>query len=131
MKRILSTIVLLASMALFAACEDEPRYYLPDSHWILHVDTPTEGRRLNLTFSGDQLKSSDGSYDTRPFTGTETWTYYINDNDELCITSNSYSDDDTQESHLLGYSINEAATELVIVYDPLFGSRRSYRFDRR
>ena len=117
---------------LFCGCEDYEVGYLPDSHWILHVDGMAEGHRLALTFDGDQMRVFDGSYSTYPFTSSGTWQYNIRDGKCLYMWRDESDGDGSYiEDYYLDYSMNATETELVLVYSPLTGNQYCYRFDRR
>ncbi len=134
MRRIALLIVIAVAAFVFASCEEEEvRYYLPDSHWILHADGMVEGHRLALTFTGDELEVSDGSYKTPPFTGSRDWEYYVTDDGYLHIWyTTSDSDGGTStDSEALRYSISEDGLTLSLVYEPWIGSTKYYTFDRR
>ncbi len=135
MKRLTLIITLVASMMMLGGCTEETIItYLPDSHWILHVDGMTEGHRLALTFEGDEMQVDDGTYKTPPFTSSdETWYYYISDNTYLHMWT-YYTDSDGVEytdSYDLKITTNEEMNSMTLVYDPWIGSTRTYTFDRR
>ena len=133
MKRIALMMTLLAALFM-SGCEEEENWtYMPDSHWILHADGMVEGRRLTLTFDGDEVEALDGSWDTRPFSSDRTWTYHIEDDGYMYISytttdSDGFSDTETYE---LRHSVSEDGLTMTLVYKPTFGSARTYRFDRR
>ena len=133
MKRFALIMTIVASVMLFAGCEEEERYYMQDSHWILHVDGMTEGRRLTLTFEGESLKSLDGDSNTPPFYGSDTWSYYITGDSKLHIwkTETDYEGYTTTESYDLDFDVDEAMSDLRLSYKPWLGSMHKYRFDRR
>ena len=133
MKRFALIIMFVASAMMFTGCEEEERWYLQNSHWILHVDGMTEGHRLSLTFDGEYLTTLDGDSHTPPFSGSQTWNYYITGDSDLHIwitdtDSDGYS---TTESHDLKLIVDDAMTSLTLTYKPLIGSSHTYLFDRR
>ena len=133
MKRFALIMTMVASAMLFAGCEEEERYYLPDSHWLLRVDGMTEGHRLGLTFEGEQLWSSDGNIHTPPFYGSESWSYYITGDSELHIytVETDVDGSSTTESYELTIDVDEAMSSMTLTYKPWLGSTYTYRFDRR
>ena len=133
MKRFALIITLVAATLMLCGCDEEERTYLPDSHWILHVDGTSEGHRLALTFRGDEMEVHDGSYKTPPFTSSSTWDYYITGDGYLHMyyystDSDGYTDD---ESFDLKMSMSADGLTLTLVYDPWVGSTRTYVFDKR
>lgn len=133
MKRISLMLMLLAALFMCGCEDDGPRTYMPESHWILHADGMVEGRRLTLTFDGDAVEALDGNRDTRPFTSDRTWDYYIDGSGYMHISytttdSDGYSD---TESYELRHSLSDDGLTMTLVYEPAFGSARTYRFDRR
>lgn len=132
MKRLALLITLFAAFAM-SGCEDEYRTYMPDSHWILHADGMVEGHRLALTFDGDVVSVADGSYRTPPFTGSRKWDYYLVDDVEMRIyyTETDSDGGTSTTSYTLGYSMAPDGLTLTLTYDPTFGARRTYTFDRR
>ncbi len=133
MKKIALIMCFVATAIMFSGCAEEEKYYLENSHWILHVDGMTEGHRLALTFDGETLTSADGDSHTPPFSGTETWFYYITGDSQLYIYQyETDSDGGTYtESHTLTIDVDDAMSYLTLYYKPAFGSTRTYRFDRR
>ena len=125
-------LTLLATLFL-CSCEDDYKTYMPESHWILHVDKMTEGRRLTLTFDGDGVKALDGNWDTRPFTSDRTWVYHIDGNGYMHIhyTTTDSDGDSSTDSYELLHSLSDDGLTMTLVYEPAFGSPRTYRFDRR
>jgi len=126
---------MVATMMLLGGCTDDGIVsYLPDSHWILHVDGMSEGHRLALTFSGDEMQVDDGSYKTPPFTSSdEEWYYYITEDSYLHMW-NYYTDSDGveyEDSYDLKMSINAEMNSMTLIYDPWIGSTKTYSFDRR
>ena len=134
MKRIAIILALVIAAFAFTSCEyEEEYYYMPDSHWILHADGMVEGRRLALTFVGDELEVADGSHKTPPFTESRTWDYYLTEGGTLHI-SYSYSDSDgttSSDYHVLDYSISEDGLTLTLMYETWTGRVKTYTFDRR
>lgn len=133
MKRIALLITMVAATLAMCGCEDEYRTYMPDSHWILHADGMVEGHRLSLTFDGDEVEAADGNYKTPPFTSHRHWDYYINENGEMHIwyVENDSDGGTTTYSYTLGYMLAEDGLSMTLVYDPTFGSTKTYRFDKR
>lgn len=132
MKRIAIVLTFVAAF-LMCGCEEENRTYLPDSHWILHVDGTAEGHRLALTFNGDEMQVHDGTWRTPPFGESTYWDYYITDDGYMHIyytTTDSDGYTDT-ESYELAMTLPEDGLTLTLVYKPWSGSARTYRFDRR
>ena len=133
MKRFALIMTIVASVMLFSGCEDEQRYYLEDSHWILHVDGMTEGHRLSLTFEGETLTSLDGDNHTPPFSGDQVWSYYIDGDSDLNIwyTETDYEGYTTTHSYTLKMNVDDEMTGLTLQYKPFLSSTRNYQFDRR
>ena len=133
MKRISLIMAFLAAF-LMCGCEEEScRTYMPESHWILHADGMVEGRRLTLTFDGDGVEALDGKWSTRPFTSNRTWNYYI-DVDGYMHISYTTTDSDgctSTESYELRHCLSDDGLTMTLVYEPTFGSTRTYNFDRR
>ena len=133
MRRTAFMIMLFAAALTFAACDEEPHSYLPDSHWILHADGMAEGHRLALTFHGETLDVADGSHTTPPFSASKRWDYYVTSDGVLHI-SRTESDPDggtTTYSYNLDYNVSDDGLTLALTYAPTFGNVRNYLFDRR
>ena len=122
--------IALAALTL-VSCDEREGWYMPDSHWILKITDEAEGRRLALTFDGEAMTSHDGSWDTPPFSGTETWDYCIYE-DQLEIWRTDWSGDtETTVSYSMTISFNEQVNELTLEYNPLWGKGYTYLFERR
>ena len=133
MRRLAFIIMFAAAALLMCSCEEEEYSYLPDSHWILHVDGMSEGHRLALTFSGEDMIVTDGSWSkTPPFTDG-TWEYNITSDGYLHMYDYSTDSDGctTTTSYDLYCTMSDDGLSLTLVYDPWYGSTRRYLFDRR
>ena len=132
MKRLMLIMTVVAAGLLMGGCEEEHYTYLPDSHWILHVDGMTEGHRLALTFKGDVMRVDDASWRQTPFSDGE-WNYCITEDGWLNMwQSESDSDGGSYTvSYDLDYSMSDDGLSLTLVYWPASGGAKTYRFDRR
>lgn len=133
MKRFKIVLLLVLTALMAVSCTKERVSYLPDGHWLIHVDGATEGHRLGLTFHGNEMEVRDAGWlGDGPFSNG-WWNYYITDDNEFCMwQSTTDSDGDTYtESYSLGYGLNENQTQLTLIYEPFLGSRKTYVFDRR
>ena len=132
MKALRLILVPVVALLTLCSCEEERASYLPDSHWILKVDGMTEGHRLALTFSGDEMEVRDGSStDTPPLT-SGVWSYHIDADGMLHMSRTVYDGDGSStESYVLQSVTDAELTRLTLTYDPWLGSPRTYRFERR
>ncbi len=133
MKRLTLLATLFVAAFALCGCEEENYSYLPESHWIIHVDGTAEGHRLALTFNGDEMKVHDADWNTPPFNASSQWNYYITDDGYMHIyytTTDSDGYTDT-ESYELMSTVSADGLRLTLVYDPWIGSTHTYVFDRR
>lgn len=132
MKHLKTIVLLLVAAFMLASCEKEEVTYLPDSHWLLHVDGATEGHRLGLTFIGQELTVRDAGWNNTPFSN-DTWDYHISKDGRMYISRDVYDSDGYSytDGYTFSFSINEDQTQMTLVYKALFGSIYSYTFDRR
>ena len=133
MKRFALIAMFVAAALALGGCEEENRTYLPDSHWILHVDGTAEGHRLALTFNGETMHVHDANWKTPPFGGSSSWDYYITDDGYLHIYYSTTDSDGYTDTYYydLAMTLSDDGLTLTLVYKPWSGSARTYRFDRR
>ncbi len=133
MKHFAFIAMFVAAALMLGGCEEENRSYLPDSHWILHVDGTAEGHRLALTFNGETMHVHDANWKTPPFGGSSSWDYYITDDGYLHIYYSTTDSDGYTDTYYydLAMTLSDDGLSLTLVYEPWSGSARTYRFDRR
>lgn len=129
LKSLIIAFVAAASM-LCASCKDEDVYYLDDSHWILHTEGVSEGKRLNLTFEGDKLTVKDRPFLSNFPLDVDVWDYYISDG--YLHASRTYYDDGYQEeSYSFRVEFSDNESQMTLTQQRLLSSDRVFVFDRR
>ena len=126
-------ILCLLAMALFVACDPDD-YQHPDvlrGSWVSLANAKNPA--LNLIFDEEYVMVKNGSWDYRPFTSDEEWSYYMSKDSVLHISHTEYEGDGdyTSESYELDLSFSESFNTLTLWYKPAFSSMRKYTFIRR
>lgn len=129
MKRTILIVMVLSTMLLLGGCESEPREYMPTGMWYL-MDDYGEALPMTLTFNGETV-AVQYAVDDWP-TDNGVWEYYINQENEMCITQYCYDADNdyTTETLTLDWAMLNGGSLMALSYKPLWSSTRHFNFGR-